>query len=76
MPFTKDASKDGNKKITETLSAEKYPNTVRKNTERKKAAEVNLAVQSGNPRLGFDAPDGKAKKAPAFADALNFAHIK
>lgn len=58
MPFTKDAPKDGNKKITEMLSAEKYPNTV---------SLIPFAK---------DAPDGKAKKAPAFADALNFAHIK
>ena len=32
MPFAKDAPKDGNKKITEMLSAEKYPNTTRKDT--------------------------------------------
>ena len=59
MPFTKDAPKDGNKKITEMLSAEKYPNTVRKNTERKKAAEVNLAVQSGKPRRAFKIRTGR-----------------
>lgn len=62
MPFTKDAPKDGNKKITEMLSAEKYPNTVRKNTERKKAAEVNLAVQSGNPRRALTHRTAKRKK--------------